>query len=151
MRALILSDIHANMQALAAVLAAAPEHDVVWNLGDVVGYGASPNETIVCLKELNSLYVRGNHDRACCGLVSLDEPHTERRPTPEQLCLLEVICSYATQALRDARRSRRRVNERAILSRIAEISPRISSCCRSPNTTKPRCAASASFSPTRTI
>ena len=37
MRALILSDIHANMQALAAVLAAAPEHDIVWNLGDVVG------------------------------------------------------------------------------------------------------------------
>src|SRR5258705_11313446 len=73
MRALILSDIHANMQALAAVLAAAPEHDIVWNLGDVVGYGASPNETIVCLKELNSVYVRGNHGRACCGLTSLDD------------------------------------------------------------------------------
>jgi len=54
MRALILSDIHANMQALAAVLAVAPEHDIVGNLGDVVGYGASPNETIVCLRELNS-------------------------------------------------------------------------------------------------
>jgi hypothetical protein len=37
MRALILSDIHANMQALAAVLAAAPEHDVVWNLGGLWG------------------------------------------------------------------------------------------------------------------
>ena len=73
MRALILSDIHANMQALAAVLAAAPDHDIVWNLGDVVGYGASPNETIVCVTELNSVYVRGNHDRACSGLGSLDD------------------------------------------------------------------------------
>lgn len=73
MRALILSDIHANMQALAAVLNAAPAHDVVWNLGDVVGYGASPNETIVCLRELNSVYVRGNHDKACSGLTSLDD------------------------------------------------------------------------------
>ena len=41
------------------------------------------------------------------GLVSLDEPYTERRPTPEHLRLLEVICSYAEQALRNARRSRR--------------------------------------------
>jgi diadenosine tetraphosphatase ApaH/serine/threonine PP2A family protein phosphatase len=73
MRALILSDVHANMQALAAVLSAAPAYDIVWNLGDVVGYGASPNEAIVCVRELNSLYVRGNHDRACCGLTPLDE------------------------------------------------------------------------------
>ena len=36
MRALIISDIHANLPALEAVLAAAPRHDAVWNLGDVV-------------------------------------------------------------------------------------------------------------------
>ena len=46
MRALILSDIHANLDALEAVLAAAPPHDTVWNLGDSVGYGANPNEVI---------------------------------------------------------------------------------------------------------
>jgi diguanylate cyclase (GGDEF)-like protein len=62
------------------------------------------------------------------GLVSLDEPYTERRPTPEHLRLLEVICSYAEQALRNARRSRRLQQERTILARIAEISPQISSC-----------------------
>ena len=73
MRALILSDIHANLPALAAVLAAAPRHDVVWNLGDVVGYGASPNETIVCVRELNSIYVRGNHDRACSDTAALED------------------------------------------------------------------------------
>jgi hypothetical protein len=62
------------------------------------------------------------------GLVSLDEPNTERRPTIEQLRLLEVICSYAEQALRAARRSRRLRHDRAILTRIGEISPKLSGC-----------------------
>ena len=46
MRALIISDIHSNLEALEAVLAGAPAHDVVWNLGDTVGYAANPNEVI---------------------------------------------------------------------------------------------------------
>ena len=71
MRALILSDIHANLEALDAVLEAAPEHDVVWILGDSVGYGACPNEVIDRISCLGSVFVRGNHDRACCGLASL--------------------------------------------------------------------------------
>ena len=62
------------------------------------------------------------------GVVSLDEPYTERRLTPEHLRLLEVICAYAEQALRNAERSRRLQHERTILAGIAEISPRISSC-----------------------
>jgi hypothetical protein len=62
------------------------------------------------------------------GLVSLDEPYTERRPTPEHLRLLEVICAYAEQALRNAVRSRRIQHERTILGRIAEISPQLSGC-----------------------
>ena len=44
MRALVISDIHSNLPALQAVLAAAPKQDEVWNLGDIVGYGANPNE-----------------------------------------------------------------------------------------------------------
>jgi predicted phosphodiesterase len=67
MRALILSDIHANLDALDAVLAAAPAHDTVWNLGDIVGYGALPNETAKRAREIGTLFVRGNHDRACTG------------------------------------------------------------------------------------
>jgi diadenosine tetraphosphatase ApaH/serine/threonine PP2A family protein phosphatase len=70
MRALILSDIHGNLHALEAVLAAAPPHDVVWDLGDVVGYGARPNEVIDRLRSVNAIHVRGNHDRVCCGLTS---------------------------------------------------------------------------------
>ena len=46
LRILLLSDIHANLEALEACLAAAPAFDFVANLGDVVGYGASPNEVI---------------------------------------------------------------------------------------------------------
>jgi predicted phosphodiesterase len=71
MRALVLSDIHANLEALNAVLAAAAgEWDALWNLGDMVGYGASPNEVIEVVRPLATLTVRGNHDRVCCGLSS---------------------------------------------------------------------------------
>jgi diadenosine tetraphosphatase ApaH/serine/threonine PP2A family protein phosphatase len=70
MRALAISDIHGNLHALEAVLAAAPVHDVVWDLGDVVGYGARPNEVVARLRALNAVHVRGNHDRACSGLTS---------------------------------------------------------------------------------
>jgi diadenosine tetraphosphatase ApaH/serine/threonine PP2A family protein phosphatase len=73
MRALIFSDIHANLEAFDAALHAAPAHDVVWNLGDVVGYGANPNEVIDRVRELGSVFVRGNHDRACCGLTGLED------------------------------------------------------------------------------
>jgi diadenosine tetraphosphatase ApaH/serine/threonine PP2A family protein phosphatase len=70
MRALILSDIHANLEALNAALEAAAPFDVLWNLGDVVGYGGSPNEVIDIIRAKAQLNVRGNHDRVCCGLTS---------------------------------------------------------------------------------
>lgn len=70
MRALILSDIHANLEALNAVMDAAGEWDALWNLGDVVGYGASPNQVLDLLRPLSTLTVRGNHDRVCSGLSS---------------------------------------------------------------------------------
>jgi predicted phosphodiesterase len=70
---LILSDIHANLEALEACLAAAPPHDLVANLGDVVGYGASPNEVIERSQALGKIFVRGNHDKAATGLLELDD------------------------------------------------------------------------------
>ncbi len=73
MRILLLSDIHANLEALEACLAAAPAHDLVVNLGDVVGYGASPNEVIDRVLGLGKVFVRGNHDKAATGLLSLDD------------------------------------------------------------------------------
>ena len=62
------------------------------------------------------------------GVVSLDEPYTERRPTPTQVRLVEVICAYAEQALRNARRCQQLQHERATLAKVAAVSPRISSC-----------------------
>jgi diadenosine tetraphosphatase ApaH/serine/threonine PP2A family protein phosphatase len=70
-RFLILSDIHSNLEALEAVLAAAPAYDVVANLGDIVGYGASPNEVIDRSRKLGKLFVRGNHDKACSGIADV--------------------------------------------------------------------------------
>jgi predicted phosphodiesterase len=70
MRVLVLSDIHGNLEALNAVLAAAGAVDALWNLGDVVGYGASPNEVLAIIRERATVNVRGNHDRVCCGLAS---------------------------------------------------------------------------------
>lgn len=73
MRILILSDIHSNLEALEACLAAAPAHDMVANLGDVVGYGASPNEVIKHVQGLGEFFVRGNHDKAVCGITDLKD------------------------------------------------------------------------------
>ncbi len=73
MRILLLSDIHANLEALEACLAAAPAYDAVANLGDVVGYGASPNEVIDRSLGLGTIFVRGNHDKAATGLLSLED------------------------------------------------------------------------------
>ena len=71
MRALILSDIHANLEGLEAVLRSADgTFDALWNLGDMVGYGGSPNEVVERIRPLAQLSVRGNHDRVCCGLTS---------------------------------------------------------------------------------
>jgi predicted phosphodiesterase len=71
MRVLVISDIHANIHALNACIEAFPAYDVVWNLGDVVGYGANPNEVIASSRKLGEIFVRGNHDKACSGVGDL--------------------------------------------------------------------------------
>ena len=74
MQYLILSDIHGNLEALQAVLEAAPEVDEVICLGDLVGYGASPNEVIEHLSRQQHLTViRGNHDKVAAGIESGDQ------------------------------------------------------------------------------
>jgi predicted phosphodiesterase len=72
-RILLLSDIHANLEALDACLADAPAHEAVVNLGDIVGYGASPNEVAERSRELGKVFVRGNHDKAATGVMDLDD------------------------------------------------------------------------------
>jgi predicted phosphodiesterase len=72
-RILLLSDIHGNLEALEACLKAAPAYDAVANLGDLVGYGASPNEVVERARGLDGLWVRGNHDKACSGISSIED------------------------------------------------------------------------------
>lgn len=76
MRILLISDIHANLEALEACLKAAPAHDYVFNLGDIVGYGASPNEVTAISRELGKVFVRGNHDKACTGVTGVQDFNT---------------------------------------------------------------------------
>ena len=71
MRFLLLSDIHSNLDALEACVAAAGSFDAVANLGDIVGYGACPNQVIERSRQIGNLFVRGNHDKACAGLMDV--------------------------------------------------------------------------------
>ena len=72
MRALILSDIHANLEALEAVLKDAQDQggfDVIWCLGDTVGYGPDLGPCIDRIREFELVAVAGNHDHAAVGLI----------------------------------------------------------------------------------
>ncbi len=71
MRILVISDIHANLAALDAVIKDAGAFDQVWCLGDVVGYGPEPNECIDRLREFDLVCLAGNHDLAVAGKAAL--------------------------------------------------------------------------------
>src|SRR3954466_3838571 len=75
MRYLVLTDIHANLEALDSCLADARVHtfDRTLVLGDVVGYGPDPNVVVERVRALNPVaMVRGNHDKVACGLEQAD-------------------------------------------------------------------------------
>ena len=73
MRYLVLSDIHANLEALEATLAAAGRYDRVLVLGDLVGYGADPNAVIDRVRGLpTAALIRGNHDKVGAGLEDVE-------------------------------------------------------------------------------
>jgi predicted phosphodiesterase len=72
-RYLILSDIHANWEALEAVLAhAESKYDKIVCCGDLVGYGADPDPVTEWVRKNVATVVRGNHDKACAGLEDLE-------------------------------------------------------------------------------
>lgn len=75
MRYLVLSDIHANLEALEAVLEAADKvpYDRVLVLGDLVGYGADPNAVVDRIRALMPhVVIRGNHDKVGSGIEPSD-------------------------------------------------------------------------------
>ena len=72
MRFAIFSDVHANLEALEAVIANARDHHCTHFicLGDVVGYNANPKECLDIVRNMNIPVVKGNHDDYC----STDQP-----------------------------------------------------------------------------
>ena len=73
LRYLVISDVHANLEALDAVLAAADPYDHALVLGDLVGYGADPNAVIDRVRALPAAtFIRGNHDKVGAGLETTD-------------------------------------------------------------------------------
>lgn len=79
MRCLIVSDIHANLAAFEAVLNDVKRrrlsYDIVWCLGDIVGYGPDPNECIDLLRTLPHICLAGNHDWAVLGKLGIEAFH----------------------------------------------------------------------------
>jgi predicted phosphodiesterase len=83
MRIALLSDIHANLVALDAVLGSLGSVDAVWHLGDVVGYGPEPDGVVERLRSANASGVRGNHDAAAVGGSEIDWFNPDARAAME--------------------------------------------------------------------
>src|ERR1043165_7227385 len=71
MHILLISDIHANLNALEAVIKDAGTFDKIWCLGDVVGYGPDPNECINRLREFKLVCLAGTHALSVVGKTNL--------------------------------------------------------------------------------
>jgi diadenosine tetraphosphatase ApaH/serine/threonine PP2A family protein phosphatase len=84
MRILVISDIHANLAAFEAVLAAAEgEWDEMWFLGDLLGYGPDPNACGALLREQKPLVLTGNHDWAVVGKLEVSSFNLQARQAIE--------------------------------------------------------------------
>ncbi|MBI4823322.1 MAG: metallophosphoesterase family protein [Nitrospirae bacterium] len=70
----VISDVHANLEALSAVLSDIKKRGLkkVLFLGDAVGYGPNPNECTELLKETSEVLLAGNHDWAVLGLTDIE-------------------------------------------------------------------------------
>lgn len=103
MRYAIISDLHSNLRAFQAVL----EHlevggpvEEIWCLGDVVGYGPSPNECISLLRSYPHVCIAGNHDWAAVGRLDIADFNpeaasaalwTSRQLRPESRAFVEAL------------------------------------------------------------
>ena len=75
MKALIVSDVHSNLDAFRAVIddaSALGGFDEIWSLGDLVGYGPEPYECVDLLRSFTHNAVAGNHDLAAVGKISTE-------------------------------------------------------------------------------
>jgi predicted phosphodiesterase len=101
MKILVLSDIHANITSLEAILSSVEPYEAVWCLGDLVGYGPDINECIERVKTLpNLVCITGNHDAAVSGNKNISKFNDEARHailitqeiiTPENMTFLKSL------------------------------------------------------------
>ncbi len=102
MRYAVISDVHANLEALNAVLKKIDKYplDKLLFLGDSVGYGPNPNECVEILKEKTDIILAGNHDRAAVGMIDITNfnPYaraaiewTHKTLTPENRAFLKTL------------------------------------------------------------
>jgi diadenosine tetraphosphatase ApaH/serine/threonine PP2A family protein phosphatase len=80
----LLSDIHANLVALEAVLHDLPDVEAIWVMGDTVGYGPDPADTLALLRERRATLVAGNHDRAVATGEGLELFNSAARTAAER-------------------------------------------------------------------
>jgi diadenosine tetraphosphatase ApaH/serine/threonine PP2A family protein phosphatase len=75
MRIALLSDVHGNLPAFEAVLRDVDDEDVdaIWCLGDLVGYGAQPNDCVELARDRCDLSLAGNHDLVVTGEISITD------------------------------------------------------------------------------
>jgi predicted phosphodiesterase len=92
----VISDIHSNLQALEAVLASLGSVDAIWHLGDTVGYGPEPQAVVERLRGAGAIGVRGNHDDAAGGGMSIEmfNPDGYRAMEWTRLHIGEPVRSY---------------------------------------------------------
>ncbi len=95
MRAAIISDIHSNLPALEAVLDDIDEigADEIWCLGDIVGYGADPNDCTTLIRERTAHSLIGNHDLAVLGNI---DATTFSAHAAFAVAWTKEVCSYET-------------------------------------------------------
>jgi predicted phosphodiesterase len=101
LRYLILSDIHANLEAFEKCKALADgKYEQVLCLGDLVGYGPDPNAVIAGIRGIARTIIRGNHDKACSGITDAEDFNalakqatlwTRSELTPENLAFLRTL------------------------------------------------------------
>lgn len=89
MKVALISDVHANLPALEAVLAHASEQsvDAVWNLGDLVGFGAYPDEVVQLLRSESVLATSGEYDRRVLRFQRKQDKWRRKRPRVEYVAL----------------------------------------------------------------
>ncbi len=118
MRILVISDIHANLNAFETVMKDAEgKWEKIWCLGDLVGYGPHPNECVSLLRQYDHISLSGNHDWAALGKLDIYDFNEEAR---EAALWTRKVMSAETREYLDALPAKRVVGDFT----LAHASPR---------------------------